>query len=107
MVATGRGIGAGFSRVLVLGVALLLVACSTTTAPPDAPAADVPTVTIRSNAPFNSFDPIIPAGGAQQQVNAAAYDTLMSLSADGKLVGNLAESWTATPTSVKIGRAHV
>ena len=58
------------------------------------------TVSIRVNGAFGSFDPGFASLGGNNQVTGAAYDTLLAFDSQGKLVGDLARSWSITPTSV-------
>jgi peptide/nickel transport system substrate-binding protein len=51
------------------------------------------TLTLAMSVDNNTFDPAQLSGGARDQYWTAVYDTVLRLQPDGKIVGNLAESW--------------
>lgn len=93
-----RAIGA---RWLIIGVVLLLAACSSGSTP--TPSVKGGTVTIRLGGDWVHIDPQHPtntAGIQGGQLIGPLYDQLVTIGPNGKIIPYLAKSWEQTPTSI-------
>ena len=86
-------------------VSLLLAACAQGSAPTSggesASFGPGSTLTIRTDGPWDTFDPSIGANLPTGQLAAPLYDRLVWEGADHKVVPYLATSWQQSPTSLK------
>jgi len=87
-----------FMTAGVGAAALVLTACSGGSGGSTSSATSTGAVTMHLDGPLTSYDPLKGASFQDAVVNWALYDTLVSFDPDGKVIPDLADSWTTTPT---------